>query len=201
MLTDLTTRHAGLKAHLYNAEGKLRSFVNVYVNDEDIRYLQKEQTPINARHSSASFRRWPAARPAAEAPAQLPELTKDDFRRYSRHLILPEVGALEQQSSRPRRSCALAPAGSGRRSRCILPPPASARSGSCDFGRRGFQQSAAADSARDIDVGRPSWIPRRTAARHQPEHQRRDHNTALSSENALRDSRLTTSSWTARTIS
>jgi molybdopterin converting factor small subunit len=47
LLADLTTRHAGLKAHLYNDQGKLRSFVNVYVNDEDIRYLQKEQTPIN----------------------------------------------------------------------------------------------------------------------------------------------------------
>ena len=46
LLTDLTTRHAGLKAHLYNAEGKLRSFVNVYVNDEDIRYLNKRETPI-----------------------------------------------------------------------------------------------------------------------------------------------------------
>ena len=47
LLADLTSRHAGLKAHLYNDQGKLRSFVNVYVNDEDIRYLQKEQTPIN----------------------------------------------------------------------------------------------------------------------------------------------------------
>jgi molybdopterin converting factor small subunit len=33
---------------LYNEQGKLRSFVNVYLNDEDIRYLQKEQTPVNA---------------------------------------------------------------------------------------------------------------------------------------------------------
>jgi adenylyltransferase/sulfurtransferase len=48
LLADLTTKHSGLKAHLYNAEGKLRSFVNIYVNDEDIRYLQKEQTPIAA---------------------------------------------------------------------------------------------------------------------------------------------------------
>ena len=47
LLADLTTRHAGLKGHLYNDQGKLRSFVNIYVNDEDIRYLQKEQTPIN----------------------------------------------------------------------------------------------------------------------------------------------------------
>ena len=48
LLADLTTKHSGLKAHLYNAEGKLRSFVNIYLNDEDIRYLQKEQTPIKA---------------------------------------------------------------------------------------------------------------------------------------------------------
>ena len=46
LLVDLTTKHAGLKAHLYNDQGKLRSFVNIYVNDEDIRYLQKEQTPV-----------------------------------------------------------------------------------------------------------------------------------------------------------
>jgi len=45
LLADLTRRHSGLKAHLYNEHGKLRSFVNVYVNDEDIRYLAKENTP------------------------------------------------------------------------------------------------------------------------------------------------------------
>jgi molybdopterin converting factor small subunit len=48
LLTDLTTRHAGLRPHLYNEQGKLRSFVNIYLNDEDIRYLQKEQTPVAA---------------------------------------------------------------------------------------------------------------------------------------------------------
>src|SRR5258708_17759169 len=47
LLADLTTKHAGLKAHLYNDQGKLRSFVNIYVNDEDIRYLQKEETPVS----------------------------------------------------------------------------------------------------------------------------------------------------------
>jgi molybdopterin converting factor small subunit len=48
LLADLTTRHSGLKAHLYNEHGKLRSFVNVYLNDEDIRYLEKEKTPVSA---------------------------------------------------------------------------------------------------------------------------------------------------------
>jgi molybdopterin converting factor small subunit len=48
LLADLTTKYAGLKAHLYNEQGKLRSFVNIYINDEDIRYLQKDQTPVSA---------------------------------------------------------------------------------------------------------------------------------------------------------
>src|SRR6185369_17698638 len=48
LLADLTRRHSGLKNHLYNEQGKLRSFVNIYLNDEDIRYLQKEQTPVSA---------------------------------------------------------------------------------------------------------------------------------------------------------
>jgi molybdopterin converting factor small subunit len=39
-------RFADLKKHLYSDDGKLRSFVNVYVNDEDIRYLQKDQTQL-----------------------------------------------------------------------------------------------------------------------------------------------------------
>lgn len=46
LLAALTAEHADLKKHLFNDEGKLRSFVNIYVNDEDIRYLSKEATPV-----------------------------------------------------------------------------------------------------------------------------------------------------------
>ena len=44
-LGHLTTEFAELRKHLFTEDGKLRSFVNVYVNDEDIRYLAKENTP------------------------------------------------------------------------------------------------------------------------------------------------------------
>src|SRR5687767_13621544 len=46
LLSKLTTQYDGLRKHLYTDDGRLRSFVNVYLNDEDIRYLQKEQTPV-----------------------------------------------------------------------------------------------------------------------------------------------------------
>jgi adenylyltransferase/sulfurtransferase len=45
-LESLTGRFADLRQHLYADDGRLRSFVNVYVNDEDIRYLAKDRTPL-----------------------------------------------------------------------------------------------------------------------------------------------------------
>ena len=47
-LDDLTRQYPILKKHLYNEEGVLRSFVNIYLNDEDIRYLEGENTPLGA---------------------------------------------------------------------------------------------------------------------------------------------------------
>jgi molybdopterin converting factor small subunit len=47
-LAALTGKFADLKKHLFSDDGRLRSFVNVYVNDEDIRYLQKDQTAVKA---------------------------------------------------------------------------------------------------------------------------------------------------------
>ena len=45
-LSDLTTKFPKLKQHLYAEDGNLRSFVNVYLNDEDIRFLQKGATTL-----------------------------------------------------------------------------------------------------------------------------------------------------------
>jgi len=44
-LGRLTSEFDELRKHLFTEEGKLRAFVNVYLNDEDIRYLGKENTP------------------------------------------------------------------------------------------------------------------------------------------------------------
>jgi adenylyltransferase/sulfurtransferase len=45
-LKQLTTTYADLQKHLYTEEGRIRSFVTVYLNEEDIRYLQKESTSV-----------------------------------------------------------------------------------------------------------------------------------------------------------
>ena len=46
LMGALLAAHPDLKKNLYNDEGKLRSFVNIYVNDEDIRYLAKEASAV-----------------------------------------------------------------------------------------------------------------------------------------------------------
>ena len=45
-LNALTSTFPDLRKHLYGDDGKLRAFVNVYLNDDDIRYLQQDQTAV-----------------------------------------------------------------------------------------------------------------------------------------------------------
>lgn len=48
-LDSLTSEHPALRNHLFTPEGKLRSFVNIYLNDEDVRYLPaREATEVGA---------------------------------------------------------------------------------------------------------------------------------------------------------
>ena len=46
LLADLERRHPGVKERICDEQGKLRRFVNVFVNEEDIRFLQGDQTAV-----------------------------------------------------------------------------------------------------------------------------------------------------------
>ena len=48
ILANLEEQFPGIKERLYDEQGKLRRFINFYVNNEDIRFLQGEATPIKA---------------------------------------------------------------------------------------------------------------------------------------------------------
>jgi sulfur-carrier protein adenylyltransferase/sulfurtransferase len=90
VLTALTTEFPDLRKQIYNDEGRLRSFVNIYVNDEDIRYLQKDATPVAAADTVSIV---PSIAGGSTSVAEPPvTLSNDEILRYSRHLIMPEVG-------------------------------------------------------------------------------------------------------------
>ncbi len=48
-LGDLTRQYPSLKQHLYNDGGQLRAFVNIFLNDEDIRHIRGTETPVQER--------------------------------------------------------------------------------------------------------------------------------------------------------
>src|ERR1051325_139718 len=93
LLADLTKKYDGLRKHLYADDGRLRNFVNVYLNDEDIRYLEKEKTPVKPGDSLSIVPSVAGGAGAGfETRPATTELNADEIKRYSRHLIMPEVG-------------------------------------------------------------------------------------------------------------
>lgn len=46
VINDIESRYPGVRAQLYGDDGKLHRFVNVYLNDEDIRYIQGPDTAV-----------------------------------------------------------------------------------------------------------------------------------------------------------
>lgn len=93
VLAALTTRFPEMKKHLFNDEGKLRSFVNVYLNDEDIRYLNKDASPVKDGDTLSIVPSIAGGASSLMTPAVSEvSLSKEEILRYSRHLIMPEVG-------------------------------------------------------------------------------------------------------------
>ncbi len=100
VLDTLVAQHPDLQKHLFNDEGKLRSFVNVYLGDEDVRYLQGVDTsvPEGATLSIVpSVAGGTSLLPSLSGEGPGVGLSHDEIRRYSRHLILPEVGMSGQK--------------------------------------------------------------------------------------------------------
>ncbi|MEE9201149.1 MAG: MoaD/ThiS family protein [Candidatus Brocadiales bacterium] len=46
IIDDLESKHAGIKGRLCDEKGEIRRFINVYLNDEDIRFLKNQDTPV-----------------------------------------------------------------------------------------------------------------------------------------------------------
>jgi sulfur-carrier protein adenylyltransferase/sulfurtransferase len=200
LLADLTRKHEGLKAHLYNDQGKLRSFVNVYVNDEDIRYLQKEQTPVAASDTVSIIPsvaggaptttdqdvRSDGARPHVDQDRELPALTNDEVKRYSRHLIMPEVGVEGQRKLKASKVLCIGAGGLGSPVAMYLAAAGVGTIGLVDFDVVDFSNLQRQILHSTPDVGRPKLASAKdklTALN--PEIEIRTHEVALSSENAL----------------
>src|SRR3954447_10811581 len=194
LLADLTAKHAGLKAHLYNDQGKLRSFVNIYVNDEDIRYLQKEQTSVKTGDTVSIIPSVAGGAPATTADAglgveahpELPELTNEEIKRYSRHLIMPEVGVDAQRKLKAAKVLCIGAGGLGSPAAMYLAAAGVGTLGIVDFDTVDFSNLQRQILHGTPDVGRSKLASAKDRLNAiNPNVKIETYETALSSENAL----------------
>src|SRR3954453_21994950 len=184
-LTDLTTQHNDLRRNLYNDEGKLRSFVNVYLNDEDIRYLSKEATPVKDG-DTISIVPSIAGGSALDTLAPPATLSKDEILRYSRHLIMPEVGMEGQLKLKSAKVLLIGTGGLGAPLGLYLAAAGVGRIGLVDFDVVDFTNLQRQVIHGTKDVGRKKIDSAFETMRDiNPFVQLDRHETALSSENAF----------------
>ncbi len=193
----LTTQHASLRQHLYSADGKLRNFVRIYLNDEDIGALQKTDTPVK---SGDTLMIVPAVAGGAHAPSRADEgtppseiiearrekLSNEEIKRYSRHLIMPEVGVAGQEKLKAAKVLLVGAGGLGSPLGLYLGAAGVGTIGMVDFDVVDFSNLQRQILHGTKDVGRPKLDSARdTIADINPTVKFISHKLHLSSENAM----------------
>ena len=90
IVDELSLNFPELKKHLLDEAGKLRSFINLFVGDEDIRNLQQEQTVVKDESVVSII-------PAIAGGVAESLFTKEELARYNRHIIIPGFGLAAQE--------------------------------------------------------------------------------------------------------
>ena len=186
VLSALTTQHPDLRKQLFSDEGKLRSFVNVYLNDEDIRYLEKDATPVRDADVVSIVPSIAGGSVAAPPEPATGDLSKDEILRYSRHLIMPEVGTEGQLKLKAAKVLLVGTGGLGAPLGLYLAAAGVGRIGLVDFDVVDFTNLQRQVIHGTSDVGRKK-LDSAADRMHEinPFVQLDKHEVALSSENAL----------------
>src|SRR5689334_17515733 len=185
VLDALTAQYPDLRKQIFTDEGKLRSFVNVYLNDEDIRYLSKDATPA-ADGDTVSLVPSIAGGSTTAAPPEEVTLSKEEILRYSRHLIIPEVGIEGQKKLKAARVLLVGTGGLGAPLGLYLAAAGVGKIGLVDFDVVDFTnlQRQVIHSTKDVGRNKIDSAAEKMVAIN-PFLKIAKHETALSSENAL----------------
>ncbi len=137
-LKKLLSENQKLAKHIVDEEGKLRNFVNIFLNNEDVRYLSGEETKVA---SNDTIRIVPAIAGGMQLEEQedLPiedrpvRISPREYRRYGRHLIIPEVGLEGQRRLKAARVLVIGTGGLGAPSSLYLAAAGVGTIGLMDF--------------------------------------------------------------------
>lgn len=188
-LDQLTTTHSELRRHLFSDQNALRNFVNIYVNDEDIRHMNGPDTPVKDGDTILIVPSIAGGSTVLDSPTSdlLPMLSNEEIARYSRHLIMPEVGMTGQRKLKAASVLMIGTGGLGAPLGMYLSAAGVGRLGLVDF-----DVVDASNLQRQIihgtkDVGRPKIASARDRIHDiNPHVEIEAHEMKLTSENALR---------------
>jgi len=185
LLQRLAADYPQLKKHIFDEQGRLRSFVNVFVNDDDIRTLRKDMTPVGPK-DVISIIPSVAGGTDPRAAAASPGLDQMQIQRYSRHLIMPEVGMVGQKKLRRARVLVVGAGGLGSPALSYLAAAGVGTLGIVDFDTVDLTNLQRQIIYTTADVGRPKLeVAARRIRGMNPDVQVLTHEARLTSENAL----------------
>jgi adenylyltransferase/sulfurtransferase len=185
-LNGLTMVHADLRRHLYDDKKSLRSFVNVYVNDEDIRHQSGGDTPLKDGDTIMIVPSIAGGATTESDVSALPSLSNEEIARYGRHLSLPEVGVEGQRRLKAASVLMIGTGGLGAPTGMYLAAAGIGRMGIVDF-----DVVEASNLQRQIihgtaDIGRPKIESARDRLHDiNPNVEIETYETRLTSDNAL----------------
>lgn len=187
LLRELSSAYPQMKKHVFDDQGKLRNFVNVYVNDDDIKHLDKEQTRVSAKDVISIIPSVAGGADHAGADhSGNGALTQQQIQRYSRHLIMPEVAMEGQQKLRHARVLVVGAGGLGSPVLSYLAAAGVGTLGIVDFDTVDFTNLQRQIIYSTSDVGRPKLEAAADRIRAMnPDVRVETHEDRLTSENAL----------------
>jgi adenylyltransferase/sulfurtransferase len=186
-LERLSEQYPDVRKHLYNEQGQLRQYVNIYVGSEDMRSLQLGKTALKDGDEVTIVPSIAGGLEVAEREATLPALDKDEMLRYSRHIIMPELGVEGQRKLKAAKILCIGAGGLGSPLAMYL-----AAAGVGTIGIVDFDVVDVTNLQRQIihgqeDIGRPKMESAKETLRSiNPHCNVIGFEEALSSENALR---------------
>src|SRR5713101_6752561 len=196
-LNLLIASHAELRRHLFNDQNALRNFVNVYLNDEDIRHRNGPDTPVKDGDTilivpsiaGGAAVLEPTADQDGGTPQQdlgLPMLSNEEIARYSRHVIIPEVGMTGQRKLKAASVLMIGTGGLGAPLGMYLAAAGVGRLGLVDFDVVDVSNLQRQIIHGTRDVGRPKIASARDRLEDiNPHVEIETHETRLTSANAL----------------
>ncbi|MHB1434592.1 MAG: molybdopterin-synthase adenylyltransferase MoeB [Thermoplasmata archaeon] len=151
VLEQLAGRFPALRSHLFGPTGGLRGSVSIYLNEEDIRYRDRESTPVRSGDVIAIV---PAIAGGAPGPGPI-GLSREEMQRYSRHLLLPEVGLRGQQKLKEARVLLVGAGGLGSPAATYLAAAGVGRIGLVEFDTIDLSNLQRQILYTTDDIGRP----------------------------------------------